>query len=645
MRCVIFQNKIEIHHFKKNYNIFEFKIIAWNSEVIDELDKLNLKYICAGSIYKDRFNVKQRISLIKQYGKINNILDEIVKKHVPSFKNNNISPFNCISSLNRNFFLTYIMDIEIIYNLKKNFNFKSIYYYKYNVSGYYGLLSRVIDLFSNKKNYFKKLILKINSKHISKDNYINLEFNLKKKFQNLLKEYYINLNISSKTNKLQNFWRILINLTKKILTRDDYKNHLYSIFSNFIKFQNKNKNILFFTDYRNQKKFKQQLEKNGYKIIYLSDLYLNINKKYDLNFNSIYNEIENSKKFKQACSYKSKNFYKYIRIDLKLLIEDFLPKLLENLDFFEALEKKYKFNSILTEYNFPICEMILSRKKNTTPIYVDLHGGTVGVYNAQPFQIDYNRIGGKFLNYFVYTNKIRNKQKLNFHNSLNQANYYSVGSLYHKEIFDTFYQKQVLNNKINICLVVTQFAKVGDNTIGIYREVNTYKLIKSILNIFDKVNNSKFNFFLKCGYNIENRNLDIFNNYKNINVLNSNVSIKRVLEISDIFILPSFSSIFFELACTKKSVFLNLDKKVHSFDKSAELAINKRANVSYDEQKFLKKIKDITNYGWKSKFLSNNKEKDLSFYKLYCNKSKDPVNDRIKILKKNSERSRKKTFK
>jgi len=640
MKCVIFQNKIEINHFKKNYNIFKFKIIAWNSEVIDELDKLNLNYICAGSIYKERFNVKQRISLIKQYGKINNILDEIVKKHIPSFKNNNINPFNCISSVNRNFFLTYIMDIEIVYNLIKNFNFKSVYYYKYNVSGYYGLLSKVINLFSNKKNYFKKLTLKFNSKHISKENYINFELKSKKnKFQSLLKENYIDLNIRSKTNKFQNFWRILINLTKKILTRDDYQNHLYSTFSNFIKFQNKNKNILFFTDYRNQKKFKQQLEKNGYKIIYLNDLYLNINKKYDLNFSSINNEIEKSKKLKQLCSYKSKNFYKYIRRDLKLLIEDFLPKLLENLNFYNALEKKYKFNSILTEFNFPICEMILGRKKNITPIYVDLHGGTVGVYNAQPFQIDHNRTGGKFLNYFVYTNKIRNKQKLNFHNSSNQANYHSVGSLYHKEIFDKFYRKKLSKDKVNVCLIVTQFAKVGDNTIGIYREVNTYKMIKTILNIFDKVDNSKFNFFLKCGYNIEKRNLDIFNNYKNISILPSNFSIKKVLEICDIFILPSFSSIFFELACTKKTVFLNLDKRIHSFDKNAELAINKRANVSYDEQKFLKKIKDISIYGWKSKFISNNKDKDLSFYKLYCNDSLNPVNDRIKILKRKSARS------
>ena len=93
------------------------------------------------------------------------------------------------------------------------------------------------------------------------------------------------------------------------------------------------------------------------------------------------------------------------------------------------------------------------------------------------------------------------------------------------------------------------------------------------------------------------------------------------------------------LACTKKKGFLNLDKRIHSFDKNAELAINKRANVSCDEQKFLKKIKDITNYGWKSKFLSNNKEKDLSFYKLYCNDSLSPVNDRIKILKRKSEKS------
>ena len=164
-------------------------------------------------------------------------------------------------------------------------------------------------------------------------------------------------------------------------------------------------------------------------------------------------------------------------------------------------------------------------------------------------------------------------------------------------------------------------------------------MIKTILNIFDKVDNSKFNFFLKCGYNIEKRNLDIFNNYKNISILPSNFSIKKVLEICDIFILPSFSSIFFELACTKKTVFLNLDKRIHSFDKNAELAINKRANVSYDEQKFLKKIKDISIYGWKSKFISNNKDKDLSFYKLYCNDSLNPVNDRIKILKRKSARS------
>ena len=637
MRCVIFQNKIEINHFKKNYNIFKFKIIAWNSEVIDELDKLNLNYICAGSIYKERFDIKNRISLIKKYGKINNILDEIIRKHIPIFKEKDIKPFNCISSLNRNFFLSYVMDIEIVFNLIKNFNFENIYYYKYNLSGYDGLLSKVIELFNNKNNFFKKVNFNFNSKKRFQKNNEYKNYNFKKKqFQNQLKEYYINLNIYKKTNNFQNFCKILINLTKKIIKKDDYKNHLYSFKSNFIKYQNNNKtkNILFFTDYKNKKKFKKQLEINGYKIIYLSNLYLKINNKYDLNFKSLFDEIENSKKLNSVCSYKSKSFYSYIVDDLKLLIEQLLPKLLENLDFYNLIEKKYKFHSILTEFNFPICEMILNRRKNTTPIFVDLHGGTVGIYDAQPFQIDYNRVGGQFLNYFVYTNKIKLKQKTNFHNLPNKAKYHNVGSTYYKKIFEKFYNKETSNDKINICLAVTQFSKVGDNAIGIYREVNTYKLIKSILSIFEKVENSKFNFFLKCGYNIEERNLDIFKDYKNINILSTNFPINKVLEKSDIFILPSFSSMFFEIACTSKKIFLNIDKRIHSFDKNAELAINKRANICYNEEKFLHKIKDLSINGLQSQFLLNNKNKDLSFYKLYCNDSLDPIDERIKVLKK-----------
>ena len=622
MKCIIFQNKIEIDHFKEKFNILDFKIIAWNSEVVDELEKLKLDYICAGSIYKKKFDVTARLNLINQYGKINHLLDKIVLKNIPIFKKKNIKPFDCIASLNRNFFLSYIMDIEIIFYLKKNFNFRHVYYYEHLVEGYSGLLSKVIRLYTDKnKNYFQKLKISLDKKSI-------------------FKEYYGKFYLENKIKS--NFIYILLNNLKIILKRflkyDDLKNHIYTFSTNFFNFLNNKENILLFTDFNYFNEYKKELIIKKFNLIYWNDFFFNIKRKIiNFNFKKIYKDIDNSKILKKNCTYRSLCFYKLISKDLKILIKDIVPKLWDNYVFYKSVDQKYKFKFIISEYNSPTLEMILNKKNNITPIFIELHGGSVGMYNAQPFQHDFNRVGGNLLNYFYYTNEIKKQQRKNFKNTKNLANYHSVGSIYHEKLYNKLNSKKYFknNNKINICLVVTQFAKIGDNAIGIYREVNTYKLLKSVLDLFEKNSNSKFNFYLKCGYDIESRNLDILKSYKKTKILSSNFEVTKILNLCDIFILPSFSSFFFDISCSKKKILINLDKRVHSFTKGAQSKINKRADISFNENVFLNKIKDILKNPNKSKFIINSKNNDLTFYKSYCNDSSNIIRNRLKFLQNN----------
>ena len=620
MKCIIFQNKVEIDHFLKKFNISDFKIIAWNSEVIDELDRLNLDYTCAGSIYKKKFNVNERINLIKKYGKITNLLDEIILKNVPLFKKKNIKPFNSIASLNRNFFFSYFMDIDIIFNLKKNFNFKKVFYYENLVEGYSGLLSKVIKLYENKnKNYFIKLKTNLDNHSILNESYVKLylENKIQKNF------FYV-------------FFKNIKIILKRLLKYDDLKNHVYTFLACFFNIKNEKKNILIYTDFYNFEKYKKEINNKNFNLIYWENLFFKIKKKdIDFNFNQIHKNISNSKILKKNCSYKSLCFFELIKDDLKILINNIIPKFWDNYVFYKFIDQKFKFKAIISEFNFSTLEMILNTKENATPIFIELHGGTWGFFNAQPFQYDYNRIGGNLLINFVYTNLIAKKQKKNFKNTKNLAKYYGVGSMYHERLYNNLNLKKrsVQNKKINICLVVTQFSKVGDNAIGIYREVNTYKLLKSVLDIFENNENPKFNFFLKCGYEIEKRNLDIFKNYKKTTILPTNFNNQKMYDFCDVFILPSFSSIFSEISCSKKTILMNIDKRVHSFENKAQSKIMKRADVSFNQESFLKSIKNILKNGRNSKFTSNNKNNDLTFYKSYCNDSSNTIRDRLKILK------------
>ena len=285
MNCVIFQKKVEIDYFLKKFNISNFKIIAWNSEVVDELDKLNLDYICAGSIYKKKFNVNERINLIKKYGKINNLLDEIILKNIPIFKRNNIRPFNSIASLNRNFFLSYIMDIDIIFNLKKNFNFKKVFYFEYLVEGYSGLLSKIIKLYDNKKQgYFQKLKINFENKNFFNENYVKLS--LESKVQ---------------TNFLNIFFKNIKMISKRILKGDDLKNHAYTFFTSILNIRNKKENILAYTNFKNFDKYKKALNNKNLNLIYWENLFFKIKKK-NINFNlNRINKYMNDSKVLKKC--------------------------------------------------------------------------------------------------------------------------------------------------------------------------------------------------------------------------------------------------------------------------------------------------------------------------------------------------------
>ena len=129
--------------------------------------------------------------------------------------------------------------------------------------------------------------------------------------------------------------------------------------------------------------------------------------------------------------------------------------------------------------------------------------------------------------------------------------------------------------------------------------------------------------------------MDILKSYKKTKILSSNFEVTKILNLCDIFILPSFSSFFFDISCSKKKILINLDKRVHSFTKGAQSKINKRADISFNENVFLNKIKDILKNPNKSKFIINSKNNDLTFYKSYCNDSSNIIRNRLKFLQNN----------
>ena len=201
----------------------------------------------------------------------------------------------------------------------------------------------------------------------------------------------------------------------------------------------------------------------------------------------------------------------------------------------------------------------LENTKYKTPVFVFQHGGTLGMSQGQPFQSDFTKKGGKNHNYIVYTKKIELFQKKTAKYFKVKTNYIAGNSDNYKDIYKkNFYLKKNIKKKIKVCLVVGQFAKISENNFGIYREANMYNFIYDTL---EKINNiDHLEISVKCGYNFESYDLEIFKNFTNINFISSTKSLTSFINQQEIFILPSFSTTFSELSCSSKPIIIYLDK-------------------------------------------------------------------------------------
>ena len=143
--------------------------------------------------------------------------------------------------------------------------------------------------------------------------------------------------------------------------------------------------------------------------------------------------------------------------------------------------------------------------------------------------------------------------------------------------------------------------------------------INNIIDISKK--NKEINFYIKLGYDLQNKIINILkkiNEIDNIHLISTSKSAVETYDFMDLVLLDSLSTSFFEVASTKLPILMFYDK-TYEVDPLFEEVLRKRAIVADTEGELYLKLSQsleiVKNLNLKN--TDNNITNDL-YYK-YCN--------------------------
>lgn len=632
MDCLILQDYREVEFYHSGF-INEgrnLQLFAWTPSAVDALQKIGIDYICAGDVNNNYFDYKEREILIKQYGEWACCIDEIIKEEIPDFAYNNIIPFQHHFAHYRNIYMMYIMEIDILYKLKSMVNPKKIYYFKYN-DNEFSPISRVTKIIEYSKKWEIEFIALL-------PNWKLLET---EKEQHIKTNYNPQLDLAS-----HNLFNIGITWSKSVLKQKIFGkkaiNNIISLVSglSFGRFNRKGTNVLVFVSNEQETNpilsaLKAKVRNINY--IFWEELLPNFIPEINFDPKRILELIKENKKIKELSSYKEINFFSNVYHEIENIVNEDIIRFYRNVVYFKILNDRLKFKLVISAYNFALLEAIYNQcEQMSIPLVITPHGGTVGIFYGAPFQYEYIRKGGDFFYSFVYTKAIKDFQENVFFNTKNKVNFISVGSSY----FKTLYQQRgkfsirTKQLRMNICFVLGMFVKVADNNIGILRESCMYELLIKTLN--QAKINDQVKITIKCGYGFEDYDLDIFKNFPECKFVSSATKLTDIMWDMDVFLLPSLSSSFFELACTNTPILMLVDPRVFAVDEKAMKLIKKRACVVQKKEEFLERTKDLFIYNRQSSVIKDADPYNDDYFYSYCwDGEKDPAEYGAQWIKDN----------
>lgn len=599
-KAIIYQYKNDLIKAKNNLDIdlSKFTNIALSNEAIDELNLENIKYIYAENFLNSNFDWKNTENSWVNIGKFSNQIDYIIGSQNSEFKLYNIQPFLNNFLLNRHIFLNNYSLINILLNIS-NTNISQIYYF-HNTKNIIDPFHEIASQINVIKN--KQLFISIKNDHIIRNNifrfrkYNNVSYYniIKKRFLFILKSFHLYKNFIK--NLYLNFFHSMLSIKKKnILIL--YSSNLF--INKFIKF------LL--------------IKKKNVKIIYWNDIFIK-KTNIKINKNSIINEIKQNRQKLNAIIYRDINIFDIIFPYIIHIINNDLEVIYENVVNFNRINKKYKFDLVMTQFELPIYESIFdqcdSLKINKL---IFLHGGTTGYMRGSPPKLEYVRNKDNY-NYLVcYTQQIANFQN-NLTNELgSNSNFITLTPTFLEK--GRFINKKInANKKIKVCIFLQRIFGNSDHLID---DTIVYSNLIDTVNLLSKDN--KINLYIKT-YNQEDSRFNLFKKIKkkfwpNVFIINENInqSIKKF----DLFILFYLSTPVFEIACSNIPTIIYIDKRKFYIDDKIFKIFNKRFFITNDISDYYHYLKEILEKKYLSNFFNNDKNDNLEFYKNYCNDDKN----------------------
>jgi len=610
----IFTNKEEINYAINKWDLKDDKnlIVPWTIDAIDLLIEKKLSYTVPSTFTSKSTPVTDDLYIfrLKEFKKLLYILDTIINKYKKEPLLSELTYFTNIVYRTRRSFYSIFEEIDNLYYLL-SLKPKNIYvFYKDKMQ---------------KDNAVLELIDCLNSDIEQKYNFTKIKYG-DYFSENTIKIEELNEYSLMKNSIISSFINYLKNNIKFLLKKAEYRitliNNLFP--RTFSKLKKNKKNILILLANGNElPKIINTIQRDKtYNLLFWENIIPKFKSNFLFKINLIKEEINNNQNLRNICKYKDINFFELVKKNIIFpnLNHYLLTDMVNNKINFEMMHHDIGIDLVITSNEFPVFEEIFnSCEKLSIPRIDFLHGGTVGFSLTITLLKEYFRKGGRKHYKFVYTEEIikfQNKYKNIF--NINQ-NYISIGSTKYNQIHSNSYLANKSKNYFNILYIIGPINNHSLFQKGVMDDVWHVNFINNIIDISKK--NKEINFYIKLGYDLQNKIINILkkiNEIDNIHLISTSKSAVETYDSMDLVLLDSLSTSFFEVASTKLPILMFYDK-TYEVDPLFEEVLRKRAIVADTEGELYLKLSQsleiVKNLNLKN--TDNNITNDL-YYK-YCN--------------------------
>ena len=327
-------------------------------------------------------------------------------------------------------------------------------------------------------------------------------------------------------------------------------------------------------------------------------------------------------------TYRDVNLFYLIWPELKRTIEEDLDIFYRNAVWFNDLLATADIRFVISAFESPLLYLLYAQCNNSgTPLILNYHGGTSGIFEDAPLQFLNISSTGKSVFHLLFTPENCEHQRTVASRCETTTNDIPIGSTYLNRLFKekTFFAKNDLQNPkhIKVCYAIGLLTDFVDRKAGTHSNAAMYDLLLDVVARLGNAANIELT--VKWGYDAEQLDLTIVKNHPKIKFIDSNVKLVDLKNDYDLFILPWLSSTFLELSTGNIPILLLVAETSYILRNEARAAIENRATLSLNKHDFLGHIDVLAEYGRKSILFNQKKSANTDFFHMFaCPRQTDP---------------------